>query len=130
MPPRRLIRWKSFWLGILVLGFLAFGWVRSIQHTDHILIQEPPDKVYEVGVRCGVFFADEVSSMIPVSFAVSSRSGPYLGELEEKWALLNDDALRWRKLVAFPIWFPMLLFVVPWVGFLAWRWRRQRKLTA
>jgi hypothetical protein len=38
MAPRRLIRWKSFWLGILVLGFLAFGWVRSHYVIDIALM--------------------------------------------------------------------------------------------
>ena len=27
-------------------------------------------------------------------------------------------------------WFPMLLFLVPWSAVIAWRWQRQRKLTA
>ena len=36
MTPRRLIRWRSFWLGILVLGFLGGMWVRSMTNLESL----------------------------------------------------------------------------------------------
>ena len=34
MTPRPLYRWKSFWLGALVLAFLGWAWIRSMGHVD------------------------------------------------------------------------------------------------
>jgi hypothetical protein len=34
MKPRPFYRWKSFWLGVLTLGFLCWAWVRAMSHCD------------------------------------------------------------------------------------------------
>ncbi|MEK7951545.1 hypothetical protein [Luteolibacter soli] len=34
MNARRIYRWKSFWLGVVVLVFLGWAWVRSMNHVD------------------------------------------------------------------------------------------------
>jgi hypothetical protein len=36
MPPRPLYRWKSFWLGVFVLGFLAWAWLDSKQASSEL----------------------------------------------------------------------------------------------
>jgi hypothetical protein len=43
-------------------------------------------------------------------------------------AMVNDYPIgSWALFV--PYWFPILLFLVQWVGFLAWRARKLRRLT-
>jgi hypothetical protein len=39
MKPRPFYRWKSFWLGILVLGFLGWAWVDSLRYESWITVQ-------------------------------------------------------------------------------------------
>jgi len=36
MSPRPLHRWKSFWLGLLVLIFLGWAWLRSMSYHEGI----------------------------------------------------------------------------------------------
>ena len=36
IPPRPIYRWKSFWLGILVLTFLCWTWSNSFQKAQHV----------------------------------------------------------------------------------------------
>jgi hypothetical protein len=38
MTPRPLHKWKSFWLGILVLGFLGWAWMRGRDHCDTMTV--------------------------------------------------------------------------------------------
>lgn len=34
MTPRPIHRWKTFWIGILILTFLSWAWVHSRTHDD------------------------------------------------------------------------------------------------
>ena len=128
MTPRRLIRWKSFWLGILVLGFLAFGWVRSKAHSDNIHCVTPRSlTIINVAIYGGVITwqrtpSGELPSMDPwkPTFEVNS----YLSEAEppERGLTLKGDGYG-GEVATIPHWFLMLLFLVPWLGFLLWRVR-------
>ncbi|MEK7951499.1 hypothetical protein [Luteolibacter soli] len=37
MTPRPPYQWKSFWLGVLVISFLGWGWIDSFQHPFHVV---------------------------------------------------------------------------------------------
>jgi len=129
MTPRRLIRWKSFWLGILVLGFLGWAWVRSVNVVDRFSWIEP-----FVGIGGELSQAEGW-----IGFAAGENLGPsreytYSSSefLHEEWPvrtfrlLVDEDEVLYAGISH---WFLILLFLVPWSAFLAWRWRRQRILT-
>ena len=40
MTPRPLYKWKSFWLGILVLGFLGWAWLANVRTEYNVGYRE------------------------------------------------------------------------------------------
>ncbi|WP_341405153.1 hypothetical protein [Luteolibacter soli] len=38
MSARPIYRWKSFWLVVMVLGFLGWAWVRSMGYFDRTIV--------------------------------------------------------------------------------------------
>ena len=129
MIPRRLIRWKSFWFGILVLGFLGWSWVRSMDFEEGISWVVPPHRLA---------LAHEAGSAFLVLRQTPSAASFYMGGQP----IDPDEQVTWfpapfrfelendvQRVIGFAHWFLILLFLVPWSAFLAWRWQRQRKLT-
>lgn len=41
MTPRPIYRWKSFWLGVCVLGFLGWAWERSNRLEESLSVAWP-----------------------------------------------------------------------------------------
>ena len=132
MKPRRLIRWKSFWFGILVLGFLGWAWARSNEKRDIASFEVGADR-WNINSTLG-----QISSQ---RFEAEARGNGvhFRTESTEGWAVEIPAAFKHlvtehrRGLLTIwnvAYWFLMLLFLLPWSAFLAWRWRRQRKLTA
>jgi hypothetical protein len=130
MRPRPLIKWKSFWLGILVLGFLAFAWVRSMNSGDSLSWCDSRGECIRLGHGAGwlwlfsgsaSFFEEGFgfSTGVIVEEETSLVLRPLIFEsVPDAWAINVAD------------WFAMLLFLVPWLAFLGWRWNKQKKLTA
>jgi hypothetical protein len=126
VPPRRLIRWKSFWLGILVLCFLTWSWVHSLQQSDGML--GTWGRLYAgVMIYHGAvtFDAGLESPAInhPPQVDVSSLSVPMAEHVFPP---------AWEpNLIGLGIahWLLLLLFLLTWSAFLTWRWRRRRHLT-
>jgi hypothetical protein len=133
MTRRPFYRWKSFWLGILVLGFLGWAWVRSMRVCD----------VVTWGNSSGSWgwSLDHGSSQIWLGIERVYQSGPFPAGFDFQSLPHNDESLK-SVFVPFTLksgsgytdlgvshWFLILLFFIPWVSFLAWRVRRQRKLT-
>ena len=127
MTVRPLHRWKSFWLGVLVLGFLGWAWVRSRSWLDGFLWVSGSN-LMTGGQHAGA-----------VSWAWDSSRLPFLDPLFE-WRHepvssvgepLIPRALVWETYpgqaqLTVAHWFLMLVFLMSWAGFLAWRWRRVR----
>ena len=120
MTPRRLIRWKSFWFGILVLGFLAFCWALSLKGE------------HQMGFRVGSMFfgvssQDETLMLFHIPFTGINFTP------RSPWSPVKIEILGTAGFPAnicqLAYWFVILLFLVPWSAFLTWRWRRQRILT-
>lgn len=131
MTPRPLHKWKSFWLGILVLGFLGWVWGRSNGKRDIISFEVGADR-WNVISTLGKISAQR--------FEVGARrSGVHFWtESTEGWTVEVPAAFehfvtehRRGSLTIWNVgyWPLMLLFLIPWSAFLAWRWRRQRILT-
>jgi hypothetical protein len=138
MTPRPLHKWKSFWFGILVLGFLGSVWVKARAGNWSGWISSP-------ALSCGAAqhqgeFGVFVNIRPPTGWEVGSEDGPR--QSEAAWFSAPGD-VEWSGKEGFEgnlyhsphlylcvaYWFLILLFLVPWVGFLAWRVRRQRKQT-
>ena len=149
MRPRPVIRWKSFWFGILVLGFLGWAWRDSRHHQATYTIHHIWDG--SVVIPQGLWHGDSV-----LGIRIVRHLGPVKANLTGKGTFdfqyvpvtkrLNPDLppLRWETfppyttprgaivaemLIEFPHWSLILFFLIPWASFLAWRWRRQRILT-
>lgn len=127
MHPRPLHRWKSFWLGLIVLIFLGWAWVRSTGGWDEVHFTSPgsSNAVFGSNATEGLSFGWTDYPFVPegVSFA-SFRGGQINNWFPEAVTLVGGRTL---ECVTIAHWFLILLFLVPWAGFLFWRIRRMRR---
>jgi hypothetical protein len=126
--PRRLIRWKSFWLGILVLGFLSCSWVRSMHEmATFVPWTESQLSLQSVFGRLNIAYIGPSVPQYDAGLTLEDGMAPDPEDYPPSAvAFLKSD---FTTEVNIAHWLLILLFLVPWVSFLAWRWRRQRKLT-
>ena len=135
MTPRPIYLWKSFWLGILVLGLMGWAWMAF--ETDPVAVSHCRRKVTHVAA-CG---GGQVTLMKWTAFDRYENNPPD-GIQAGKGIIdpapdraLFPKALQWhhRGSVYWTLqlaqWFVMLGVATPWSAFLAWRWWRQRNLT-
>jgi hypothetical protein len=130
--PRPIYRWKSFWIGILVLGFIGWAWVRSMTWDENISGRSF-GWVWEV-------FQD------PGQFWMGCCADPFLLRTVGFYSLERDPEMRtWFQpayhratspyssqfyYFGFAHWYLILLFLIPWSGWLFFHWKReQKKLT-
>ena len=135
--PRPLIKWKSFWLGILVLGFLGWAWAYSMNHASGVSWHsEPESKVDFLDPAHGLVLRQEVGWFVigwghdpfaSAGYDYWSLRRPASGDSDEPVFAILMRQEEGRMFLAH--WFLMLLFSLPWSAFLVWRYRRQRKLT-
>lgn len=131
MFPRPLHRWKSFWLGLLVLAFLGWGWVRSMNHTDGFFWL-PRHFILEAWQSTGqVGFA--VNHELPGPTSISNfRWLHEAAPAGEPWfprAVVPENyPSEFQCSIAH--WLLILLFLIAWIGFLLWRVRRLKCLSA
>ena len=131
--PRPLYKWKSFWLGILVLGFLGWSWTHSMNHRDwaryysgvristrrwlefesgggslELRWGNPPQHTGDAG---WVTFTQHFSD-----YRIFPRAGSYSNAAGN----LNIELSHWLLI---------LLFLAVWSAWLFFHWKReQRKL--
>ena len=121
-------RWKSVWLAVLVIVFLGWAWMRSISRMEgweYFTALTGPGMIAQ---RYGnVIFAwnDPTAGEDPVRFffveaGTEDESLPPAFELES-WEIQQGRGETTRSTIAH--WFLILLFLVPWSGWLIWRWR-------
>ena len=163
MTPRRIIRWKSFWFGVLVVGFLGWAWLDSTRCETSVRYGQ---KSFS-HAGSGIFLADLGHAM---SLSPIWNRGP-LSSSDVLWTEVRFDgpealrlsgdptqvyhycvgakdgditgprsaaAVHFSKTPFFPQvgawaiyiphWLMLTCFLVPWSAFLAWRWRRQRRI--
>jgi hypothetical protein len=122
MTPHRLIRWESFWFGILVLGFLAFAWVRSSSHADFLNWKLSDDLSIAGGQHGGIvdLWVDRThSEFSPVGIVVGSNRSTERRWFESELFAASNGIIKVSHLLA------MLLFSLCWGGWLFWRVRKQ-----
>jgi hypothetical protein len=132
MKPRPIYRWKSFWLGILVLGFLGSAWAFSMGRSSGVSFMQGKRETSlhqvdgAVGISSGVYFGKKLKA---------EWDGWHAGDVISE--IPRFPSAVWRHTESFGSysavryfaahWFLMLLFLVPWSAFLAWRWNKQKK---
>jgi len=135
MTPRPVIRWKSFWLGILVLGFLGWTWARSGVISEGVVVTIRDARTmfwaYERGGELCFHFIDD-GPYDSTRFDAFYENASGFGKLPPPFTYSDievDLSTSATRIFSVAHWFLMLLFFLPWAGFLAWRLRKQRKLT-
>jgi hypothetical protein len=129
MTPRPLYRLKSFWFGVLVIAFLGWAWNWSRYRSDQLTWRLNPASAVTLSQASGgvwLWWGD--------NWGPGDRIEYLNGDISKDSQLLNVAIFRksrpgfWNYGVSH--WFIILLFLVPWSGWLAWRWRRIRKFAA
>lgn len=127
--PRPVLRWKSFWFGILILGFLGWAWIMSNQPFQQGFNMRIPGRHWlfctssEGGV-CLHWVEIENPAAMVVSSGRSSRTaarwfpgfqrpriGPHTGLTIPHWALCYAFAFSWGTVLAWRrirLWRPEL----------------------
>jgi hypothetical protein len=128
MLPRPLHRWKSFWLGLLVLVFLGCGWVRSMGFRDDVGWESTRGEVIGAAqaggtVRMFLFAGFPMNRGFYHETGVASFPTWFP---RGTWRLFESSGRSAEIGIAH--WFLILLFLVPWSGFLVWRVRRMERL--
>jgi hypothetical protein len=130
----RLYRWKTFWLGIFVLLFLAGAWLRSIHYTEKVVFGNPHSTGFaQVGQNAGVFY---VSVFLRPDANALTCFHAVIGPCGDLFAVWRDPHGRPYYDLAPPIlfdrqsdwwsfgishWFLILLFLPHWITFLRQR---------
>ena len=135
MTPRPLYRWRSFWLGVLVLAFLGWAWARARSHEDIVSLRPGTKALYTFASSAGYFRCGSTTlhARGPHSApAFDHFSGP--SEDISPWFpslfTYNHTADKFYAVTFYAIahWLLFLTFFLPWTAFLAWRGRRMKKL--
>jgi hypothetical protein len=136
MTPRPIHRWKSFWLGVLVLIFLGWAWVTSMSLL-HIAGYIYPSKSQAIFLRNlpGTIEIENTGphySVTPVTPPVQWYS--YARIHDPVWLprpmLFQPFGALGGWTVHLPYWLITPLFLIPWTGLLAWRWRQIKRFAA
>jgi hypothetical protein len=139
MTPLPIHRWKSFWFGILVMGFLTWAWylsplkgldVRWSRATSDYGVQNLWGSIgfYIGDYRTGSW--DLPAPGLHVWVRPNSLTPPGKFRWEPAMTTDGQDPDNPRTIrVRIAHWLVILCFLVPWAAFLAWRVRKQRTLT-
>ena len=130
---RPLYRWKSFGFGVFVLVFLGWAWASSTnglaeigwggsqasgfanQFGGRMNLRVDRQRSHPTGFRLHYQTRDSMGSPVAEVWPSDLKGG--INPQYDRWAVLSIGVAHW---------FLILLFLVPWSGWLAWRWRRMR----
>ena len=135
MTPRPLHRSKTLWLGILILTSLLWIWMRGRDYYDHLDYRLGSATWYGFGTSCSYvsWGSNTYISIPPATNHLRWGSSdfkdprPFPPPWEIHVAEPTPGTASSRYSVAH--WLLILLFLLTWSTFLAWRWRRIRRLT-
>ena len=134
MISRPIYRWKSFWLGLLMICIFGSMWSWSLSHYRATWFHQGATR-WQINFTVGKVTIEKmkwVPGSVPskVFGSVSTRV-PAAGWLPLPPAFERDP---WKRSgdIGYPTWavahwFIALLFLVPWSACIAWRWRRMRR---
>jgi hypothetical protein len=126
--PRPLIKWKSFWLGTLVLGFLAWTWTRGKGHNESVScgIAGHSAGIGNSHGHLGVFYNGINHPGVRYTGNPGATSYPFHSPVDATARKASRTGPTHAH-VFVAHWFLIVVFLVSWLGFLFWRIRRQRK---
>ncbi|MEK7951674.1 hypothetical protein [Luteolibacter soli] len=136
MTSRPWYRWKSFWLGVVVLGFFGWAWMRSMTRDEGLLVRGPGTRRVEAGVYDGCFRVRRWQRDVDTDHQTirwesrvreKGRLGPGDGR---KWALMGEEVVKpWvdQWWISFPMWVPFAGWLGVWGAWLGWHGRRMRR---
>ena len=128
MHSRPLHRWKSFWLGLLVLIFLGWAWWTSMNRITVFTWTASNGvrqlQLFNYDAKAGCWIGENVYRRT-AGFHWDQRK--YEAEEKQDGIWFEPDGAMTKEGssgLQFAHWFLILLFLVPWAGFLLWRVRR------
>ena len=125
MPHRPLHRWKSFWLGVLVVVFLGWAWARSLTNVEFVFWRGLGVNQMSGIVHAYLFLGTTTAGNEPRFGSQSiSESGPWLPKA------FGVSSSSPQTDVRIAHWFLILLFLLPWTTWLVWRVRRMKRLAS
>ena len=83
MSRRPIYRWKSFWLGVVVLCFLGWAWARSMTWRDEVIWQRATE-----GSGTGAVDGDSVSAW---------QERGTVGVQWDNWNPFSDDGVSYSR---------------------------------
>ena len=126
MTPRPLIKWKSFWLGILVLGFLGWAWWDSYRIDTHVQFSGAEDVgafVMSKGISTFYFCSGAAGPDEAFYFGRESTGGA-VAAMREIASVMGYTRLDLpNSLVLIPS-------IVLWLAWLFFHWKREQKKAA
>jgi len=148
VSPRPFYRSLTFWSGMLVIAFLCWAWWDSFRHDTwrtegHFSFSNVAGAVslgcHQSNVNSTAGRRDIAPHAAPrpgfaaFSFIDSSSKGTLpksdLNSGRKLRALLAFSPSGQYMFLNVPHWLLILVCLVPWLGLLAWRWRRVKRLT-
>ena len=135
MTPRPIRKWKSFWLGLLVLAFLLSSWIQSMNRLDTLRFAIGVDS-WEVHCTMGKILALRYSDsttgrgLHSISF-VSDPGGGTNRQVPPAFDTFRFEGFPHVEGWMISYWFLILFLLTPWLTFLTRRWLRiKRQATA
>jgi hypothetical protein len=135
MTPRPIYRWKSFWLGILILGFLGWAWARSMSWESYLNWGTETNGAWVFTSGTGEVLLGWLGHGLEPTFM--------LGLVHEQFEVYPPGEASWfprfaevyseppfSRGIKVAHWFLMLVFLVTWLGWLFWRVRKHGRNTA
>jgi hypothetical protein len=131
MTPRPVYRWKSFWLGVWVLGFLGWAWERSNVRREYIeWVTATGGTIAGQYEGCMWFYRGGVPAFYSEGLRAGGDEASFEGRcFEGRWfpRAAQCEAGEGYLSISIAHWFLILLFLVPWLAFLFWRVRKRGK---
>src|ERR1043165_6703513 len=126
MNPRPLHRSKTLWLGVFILLSLAWAWLISMDSCMAVEIDTSRGwlSLAQMQGEAGIFA--EATTTRGWHLLTTHRNG--IGGTPGYQAFWQGIASAHGLIVTTHATL-ILLFLIPWAAFLAWRWRRTRHLT-
>jgi hypothetical protein len=134
MTPRPFYRWKSFWLGRMVLLSLLWAWSSSLNYAYFVNISVSDSKTlsFSSGRGCVAL----IPQGYPPSRAPSDRVSFESGKTKDRWhwfqppfTYSSEEPLPGFEVTYLGIayWFLILLLGLVWSAWLFWHWKREKK---
>ena len=154
MAPPPFYRWKSFWLGLLVLAFLIWSWIASIGAAGAIEVGTPLINAGAVHTNGNlILFYNGSSGDFGMGWTHSSAPADQTwlsSPVEVRYSKGKDVSISQTKTlpngashksilcgyspahghVGIAHWLFIPIYLVSWIAFLLWRVRRMKRLAA